>query len=145
MIKYKCSKCQKLKGKSLFPLNKATKSGLANECKSCKNKRGKLRCSEKRQTEYLKNKDKILEQQRIKTYGINNEQLDYMRKEQNYRCRICKIHEEQSSGKGLLHIDHCHETGKIRGLLCSKCNIGLGQFNDDPNLLIIAQLYLLGE
>lgn len=44
-----------------------------------------------------------------------------------------------------LAIDHCHDTGKVRGLLCMSCNIGLGAFKDVPELLFVAYLYLKGN
>lgn len=42
-------------------------------------------------------------------------------------------------------LDHCHVSGKIRGALCQRCNMGLGQFQDDPNRLRAAALYIEGE
>lgn len=58
---------------------------------------------------------------------------------QNGRCAICL---NQISGKGA-HRDHCHKTGKWRGLLCPKCNMALGLFQDDPALLMKAVEYLV--
>lgn len=56
---------------------------------------------------------------------------------QNHACAICgRIMKDK------LFIDHCHKTGKIRGLLCPTCNAGLGFFRDDPNLLKNAVMYL---
>ena len=52
---------------------------------------------------------------------------------QQGKCAICKI--PQSSLKYALCLDHCHKTKQIRGLLCDKCNMGLGYFNDDVNIL----------
>ncbi len=43
-----------------------------------------------------------------------------------------------------VHIDHCHKTGKVRGLLCKLCNCGLGYFRDDPKLMLAAITYLGG-
>jgi len=59
---------------------------------------------------------------------------------QNGCCKICKIH--QSKLKSALHIDHNHSTNKIRGLLCNKCNQGLGLFNDNIILLTNSINYL---
>ncbi len=79
------------------------------------------------------NKDKI-EADRIKArYGITVDERDDMRKEQHYRCFICGAHENTLT-LGLC-IDHDHETNQVRGLLCSKCNSGIGMLKDDPELL----------
>ena len=61
-------------------------------------------------------------------YGLTLEKFNEMRHEQNYCCAICKLHESEVTKK-TLYVDHCHETGKVRGLLCNRCNIILGQFN----------------
>lgn len=53
-------------------------------------------------------------------YGIDLKQYEVMLKEQNYRCAICNKH--QSHFKRSLHVDHDHKSGKIRGLLCFRCN-----------------------
>lgn len=57
-------------------------------------------------------------------------------------CGICKTTEPTKSGKGF-HLDHDHETGKVREFLCHNCNVGLGHFKDDPDLLIEATMYLM--
>ena len=56
-------------------------------------------------------------------------------------CATCGIH--QSELKKSLSVDHNHKTGKIRGLLCSKCNFGIGQFNDDLKLIDSVKKYLI--
>lgn len=56
------------------------------------------------------------------------------------KCRICGTH--QSELKAALCVDHCHKTGKVRGLLCHECNTGIGKFKDDKDLLIRAIEYL---
>jgi hypothetical protein len=64
-----------------------------------------------------------------------------MRADQENKCKICGIPEEKAP-RGRLAVDHCHETGQLRGLLCNNCNVGLGQFKDNPNLLTAAIEYL---
>jgi hypothetical protein len=61
-----------------------------------------------------------------RTYGITIEQFDEMLKAQNGRCLICGV--DKPRGTKSWHVDHCHETGKIRGLLCNMCNPRLGWF-----------------
>jgi hypothetical protein len=67
-----------------------------------------------------------------------NHYYDLLEK-QNHVCKICKKPETQIKKKSnkvkMLSVDHCHKTGKIRGLLCFKCNIGIGAFNDDIELM----------
>ena len=60
-------------------------------------------------------------------------------KESENRCRICNKTEDDNI---VLCVDHCHETGKLRGLLCNNCNAGIGMLNDDPDLLRKALEYL---
>jgi hypothetical protein len=64
-------------------------------------------------------------------YGLTPEQYDEMLEKQGGGCAICG----KPPGDTALHVDHCHETGRVRGLLCFSCNAGLGQFRHDPELL----------
>ena len=64
-----------------------------------------------------------------------------MRDSQNGRCAICKT--DSPGGKGNWHLDHCHDSKNVRGLLCGTCNVGLGMFKDNPLLLAAAADYLL--
>lgn len=73
-------------------------------------------------------------------YGITLDKFNEILIEQKYKCKICDKTQEQL-GK-CLHVDHCHKTNKIRGLLCGKCNKGIGLFNDNVFLLDKASLYL---
>ena len=106
---------------------------------------------------YLKNKNKI--DLRNKKWDLDNDRKDYHRnyklkerfninldqynsilKQQNNCCKICNTHESEFKVK--LHVDHCHTTGKIRGLLCMACNILLGKAKDNINILNNAINYL---
>ncbi len=73
-----------------------------------------------------------------RNYGITPEQYNTMLKMQHGVCAIC--HERPS--KFALAVDHDHKTGKLRKLLCSRCNTGLGMFRDDPRLIAQALIYL---
>jgi hypothetical protein len=74
-----------------------------------------------------------------KTYNLTPEQLEIMVQAQQGVCAICKQPERQNTR---LSIDHNHQTGKIRGLLCRNCNAALGAFKDNPLYLQIAIDYL---
>ncbi len=76
-------------------------------------------------------------------YGIDLEEYYKILESQNNCCIICGIHE--SKMETMLSVDHCHTTGKIRGLLCHNCNIGLGNFKDDPKVMKKAIEYLLNN
>jgi hypothetical protein len=89
---------------------------------------------------YKKNKETIRKQNLLKLYNFSIEQYDIMFEEQKGCCKICGKHQSELNQK--LSIDHCHKTGKVRGLLCKHCNHGLGKFKDDVNLLKIAIDYL---
>lgn len=79
-------------------------------------------------------------------YGLTLDDYNRMLAEQNGVCAICKQPERATiKGGGLrpLAVDHCHKTGKVRGLLCMHCNQALGKFNDNPGILASAISYLL--
>lgn len=76
-----------------------------------------------------------------KAYGISLEQFNRMYEKQHGLCAICN---KEIEGKSC-HTDHCHETGQVRGLLCSKCNRGIGNFNDNSSLLKRAADYIQGS
>lgn len=82
-------------------------------------------------------------------YNLSVDEYNNMLSSQNYVCAICQQEETTREHRtGLvrkLSIDHCHKTGKIRGLLCTTCNHVLGKFKDDENLFNRAINYLKGE
>lgn len=75
------------------------------------------------------------------TYGINGKAYKELYAKQGKACAICKKPGDPTKRLPLA-VDHCHKTGIVRGLLCQKCNTGLGQFNDDPDILFEAVEYL---
>ena len=72
-------------------------------------------------------------------YGIGEDDYKRMVVAQNGVCAIC--HRPNSDGSRL-HVDHRHDTGKVRGLLCRTCNMGIGSFKDDPALMHAAGEYV---
>lgn len=73
-------------------------------------------------------------------YGITPEQYDEMLVAQEHRCAVCRT--DTPTGKGMWFIDHCHTTGKVRGVLCSFCNSMLGYARDNPSILAAGGAYL---
>ena len=104
---------------------------------------------------YAANREKLLEYQRgvykakspedvrnanlKRLYGITRADWDAMLASQGGLCAICKTSEP---GKKGFHVDHSHDTGKVRGLLCHGCNLGIGHLRDDPAIVAAALLYL---
>jgi hypothetical protein len=82
----------------------------------------------------------------LKKYGLLKEDYYQLLHDQSYKCKICGcLHKETPDKKwkrARLSVDHDHETGEIRGLLCYQCNFGLGLFKDDPQLLLNSISYL---
>ena len=73
--------------------------------------------------------------QRRRAYGLSNAEFNELRIAQEGKCGICYLDLP-------LSVDHDHATGFVRGLLCSNCNIGIGNLRDDPRLLLSAVHYL---
>ena len=91
--------------------------------------------------DYFKiNKNKIKSASLLRRYGITLDQYNEMFIAQSGSCLICETH--QSDLKKSLGVDHCHTTGKIRGLLCDKCNVLLGLANDSIDILNKAIIHL---
>jgi hypothetical protein len=127
-----CSRCGEIK-----PLYEFHNSGIharykRPDCKVCVNKTNK-ECYNKYKGKSLAR----LRDNRLKKYGINQEQYDELYSKQEGKCAICNIKHE------VLSVDHCHIKNKIRGLLCNHCNFGVGHFKNDVQLLIKAISYLV--
>ena len=86
------------------------------------------------------NKNHIRSQRLLEKYGITLEDYELMLENQNHTCKICGTDEPR--GVGTWKVDHCHTTGKVRGLLCNNCNLGLGNFKDNTVVLASAIKYL---
>lgn len=85
-------------------------------------------------------KEKVKDITLSRKYGINLKKYNDLLKEQNYSCAICGL--DQSRFEKALSVDHCHTSGKVRGLLCQLCNTGLGSFKDNKKVLEKAIEYL---
>ncbi|WP_460458771.1 endonuclease VII domain-containing protein [Angustibacter peucedani] len=123
-----CPDCEAFRDVADFPRNRSTSSGYAAYCKPHQYER--TRQSRDRaggsRGYHLKRR-----------YGLTAEDVESMRAEQRGLCAICR----RVLGPGA-HVDHDHRTGAVRGLLCFTCNVGLGNFKDDPGRLEQAARYL---
>jgi hypothetical protein len=143
----RCTKCKEFKVKGCFNKDKRSVDKLAIYCKEC---RSKLRTLAKEKTSLYNKKYRItnLEKEKEKdrannlksNFGISIEDWNKMYEMQNKMCKLCN--KQTSSYKKRLCVDHCHKTGKIRGLLCDTCNRALGLLNDDTSILKKAIAYL---
>ena len=82
--------------------------------------------------------DKMVSRARKTKYGISAKECHQMLIDQGGVCAICKTLPDDKA----LCVDHNHETGVVRGLLCLHCNTGIGNFRDDPHLLDAAMRYV---
>ena len=114
------------------------KRSRRKSCKTCRVKEEKVRYAN--DPELVKRKKLAVRKSVFKNqYGITPEQYDQMFLSQNGKCRICKRVSDKR-----LNVDHCHNTGKIRGLLCWNCNIGIGYMKHSVEILKTAVQYLGG-
>lgn len=106
-------------------------------CKECAKSRWKKHI---RSTYARMTKEERRDRHLRETYGITIEDYYRILKEQDSACAICRG--PNCKRYAWFSVDHCHKTGKVRGLLCSECNLGLGKFKDDPALISKALEYL---
>ncbi len=127
-----CIKCKEEKLSTDFYVRNKKTGTHHSTCKEC----DKARVKARHQANPQRTKNNDLK----RTYGITIEEHKKMFQEQNGECAICGC---KGDGRWkTLCVDHCHKTGKVRGLLCRSCNTALGQMNDDTSLLEKAVLYL---
>ncbi|MCA0145532.1 endonuclease domain-containing protein [Blastococcus sp. LR1] len=114
-----CPACRQAVAVEDFTKNSALVSGFGTRCKPCHNAESKEAYWRRR-------------------YGITKAVVDRIRASQGDRCAICGDAAPQ-------HLDHDHDSGRIRALLCQRCNHGLGLFRDEPDLMHAAALYVRGH
>ncbi|MDX3518571.1 endonuclease VII domain-containing protein [Streptomyces scabiei] len=115
----RCPQCEEVKPHSEWEPNKSSSDGWASYCRECRAVRNRI--------SYFKRK-----------YGLTPAELDMMIAEQQGICCICLAAPAE-------HVDHCHETGRVRGVLCFSCNAALGQFKDRPDVMRRAATYVEGN
>lgn len=125
-----CTECGESKPLEQFPVHRQARAGRARRCCTCKN--AATRCRAKLGARYRRK-------------GLTIEDFQELYDAQNGVCAICSQPEirTRSGAVRILCIDHDHQTGMIRGLLCSRCNVILGQVRDIPETLLAAAAYLV--
>lgn len=161
-----CSRCGERKPRDEFADHACSNDGKSPRCRPCatehirewrsrnlEHARDLARGSQRRRAQQPLTKDKMREYnkraQLKKKYGMTPEQFEEMLREQNGRCSICSVEVKANiayapgvSRATMACVDHCHTTGRIRSILCNKCNRGIGMFGDDTGLLEKAIAYL---
>ena len=127
-----CTKCGVDRPETDYHWHYRDKGIRRQHCKFCRSAVEKER--QQKDNYKIKRKEYCLQ----KNYGITQQEYDDKLQQQNYSCYLCKL---PVTGKALA-VDHCHATGKVRDLLCSPCNQGLGLFKDNPQLLRLAAEYI---
>lgn len=122
----KCIGCKEVKSITDYFSDASRKRGFSQRCKAC-------------DTERAKYPRKV--HQLFALYGLTIEDHIKMIDNQSNKCLICSIDFATLNSKHV-HVDHCHETGKIRGILCKNCNHGIGNFKDNLLFLQNAITYL---
>jgi hypothetical protein len=138
-----CSCCKHVKPVSEFYVigkyKKTNATRYRSDCKKCLSLKAAVRWEENKDFKD-RQKNRGYRYSLKKNYGLTEADYLEMYSKQEGVCAICRQPSELESGR--LAVDHCHETGAIRGLLCRKCNSGLGLLNDSLEMLVNAINYL---
>lgn len=149
---FQCNTCGSVKPSTEFYKNPKLRRGHNAMCKCCWDEKSRLyrrnnwpKCYQTRLKYKARNREKVAALARKSSlkvrYGITPEQYGCLLSKQNGLCAICGKPERLSKGRNLC-VDHCHKTGVIRGLLCDRCNVGIGAFGDDPELILKAAQFI---
>ncbi len=130
------------RGHELTPSN-VYQYGASRVCKLCTSIRGKDERYADRRRESGR---RYFQANKFKKYGLSRRDVSAMMVAQCCRCLICKIDfevdEERRSPRDWPVVDHCHATGKVRGLLCGFCNSAIGYLREEPGNAVRAARYL---
>jgi hypothetical protein len=147
-----CGKCDQTRPASDFYRSSRNADGLQSPCIPCrraykKENRARLRAW---RIEHEAANPEVYRDRRLRmAYGITAAQYDALSESQGRVCAICLRPPHEGGGVNgspkALAVDHCHESGLIRGLLCTMCNTALGKFGDDAERVARAAEYLKAE
>jgi 2-oxoglutarate dehydrogenase complex dehydrogenase (E1) component-like enzyme len=126
-----CVRCRTEKDIEQFAVKRREKDGHDTRCKECINAYQRSEYQRNKRDGTIPNRE-THRNQHLKRYGMTSAQYDALYAQQNGLCAICGKKETLTT-RGVLRllcVDHDHITGEVRGLLCSRCNVGLGAFGD---------------
>lgn len=140
-----CPRCRTTKPLTEFWVRRTRGGAPSSRCKDCS--RDAQREWRRKQPEYDKRRYQAVkvetrERHLIRKYGVSLADYDAMLEAQGGKCAICHTTPD-TQRYGVFHVDHCHSTGAVRGLLCRGCNHMLGVVGDDPAALRRAIEYLV--
>ena len=138
-----CTKCKDTKTEENFRKRTGTRTGYQYWCKECENKANKKRYKPKPRKKHIpKTKEEIAYNAKVRMlkyrYGLTMEQYNSM---YTGKCEICENPYDLGGYKGLC-VDHDHNTGEVRGLLCTSCNTFLGKYENNPRIIDNMKAYL---
>lgn len=131
----KCAKCKELKLLSAFGKRSVESDGLHTRCKVCHNAYQRMYNKRPHVQDYISAGNLK------RNTGLTVHEFEQLLLEQKGKCAICKKTPRSKKFKRL-HVDHNHQTGIIRGLLCSACNTALGLLKENPLVIERALKYL---
>lgn len=138
-----CSKCKETKLLEDFAKRSGSSSvhnKIRSICRQCYQLHARTWPSRRSEAKRIANKNrKKVYRHHIKVQGVGHERFQAMLDAQNGVCAVCG----NTNGKRQLCVDHCHATGKVRGLLCGNCNLALGNLKDDPQRIANLLAYIL--
>ena len=138
-----CNSCKVEKSLGEYHFSSRVEQKRKNTCKQCQAsyfKRYKERNQAELRRKWREASKKYYtpenaRRKHLSRYGMTTEDYDNMYDDQDGKCAICKRAIQ-------LVVDHCHDSGNVRGLLCNGCNLGIGYFEDSPDRLIGAIKYI---
>ena len=143
----KCSRCKETKAVSDFPKDRSMRDGIKGHCITCQRfyttdyrSRNANKVREYWRKYNIDNRDKIRNAALVRNFGITLRVYLRNLEKQGGGCAICGA----TPGRRNFAVDHCHRTGKIRGILCHTCNVMLGSVEDSVTILQDAIKYLEG-
>lgn len=143
-----CKRCGATKSLEDFHKDKKSKDGHCFYCKECNKSKTRAyyaeldKTAEKQRGKQRSENGAYRDYQYQKKYGISLEEYNDLLEKQGGKCAICGITREECNDKRALPVDHDHETGHVRGILCHSCNRAIGLLKDSPENLRKAADYL---